>query len=99
MTVQAGTELNLEVLVGEFEEQACEHSEHQIRRDFHGDAPASHYIRGYCACRGYTEVYAACPKFVAWIRSGVLNCCPDCKHIALSTEVFQILAPINSTAR
>ncbi len=101
MTVQAGIEVetDLELLVGEFEEQACEHSEHQIKRDCHGDEPASHYVRGYCHCRGYTDIYAACPKFVAWILSGVRNRCPGCGYIAFTTEAFEVLAPINSTTR
>jgi hypothetical protein len=101
MTVQAGIEVetDLELLVGEFEEQACEHSQHLVRPTFHADEPASHYIRGYCPCSGYSDLYAACPKFVAWIRRGTRNRCPACGHIAITTEVFEILGPINSSTR
>jgi len=94
MTVQAGTEISLELLVGEFEEQACEHTQHATYRDAHQDEPASHYIRGYCICTGWSEAYAACPKFVERIQSNHLNQCPGCHRIEPMSYFFHILAPI-----
>ena len=71
MTVQAGIETvtDLEVLVGEFEELACEHSRHGKDAHWHEDQPASHYVQARCACTGeqWTNAYAACPRFVAQI--------------------------------
>lgn len=101
MTVQAGIEVetDLEVMVGEFEEQACEHSQHPSGHKNHQESPASHYVRGYCPCYGWTDVYAACPRFVAFVRSGTLNRCPDCGHFGTTDEMFEILAPINSSTR
>ena len=101
MTVQAGieAETDLALLVGEFEEQGCEHSQHGNDRKDHQDTPASHYVRGYCTCFGWSEAYAACPKFVAWILSGKRNRCPDCGHVSTTLEMFEVLGPINSTTR
>lgn len=98
MTVQAGIETvtDLEVLVGEFEELACEHSRHGKDAHWHEDQPASHYVQARCACTGeqWTNAYAACPRFVAQISRNVKSCCNTCGHIDLLTNIFRILAPI-----
>ena len=98
MTVQAGTELSLEMLVGEMEDQPCEHSEHGTNKR-HNDAPASHYVRGYCECSGWSDAYAACPGFVAFALSGLRNRCPDCNVVLLTTVMFEVLGPVGSAAK
>jgi hypothetical protein len=96
MTVQAGIELDLDIaaMVGELEAPKCEHTQHQTYRDVHADKPASHYIRGYCECTGWSEAYAACPKFVSKIQQNGWNECPGCDRIEQMSYFFQILGPI-----
>jgi hypothetical protein len=100
MTVQAGIEVetDLALLVGEMPAIPCEHSQHQTHRH-HGDQPASHYVRGFCICYGWTEAYAACPRFVAWIQSDAPNRCPECRATSTATQMFQVLSPIGSTSK
>lgn len=100
MTVQAGIEMDLELLVGEFEEQACEHSQHGTS-GLHSDEPATHYVRAWCECADSqpTVIYAACPRFVAFAKSDALNRCRRCGHKSKANEMFEVLAPINSTTR
>jgi hypothetical protein len=102
MTAQAGIEVetDLESLVGEFEEQACEHSQHGSN-GLHADAPASHYVRAWCECANHqpSSIYAACPKFVAFTQSDVPNICPGCGFKSRANEMFEVLAPINSSTR
>lgn len=88
---------DIESLVGEQEDQPCEHSQH-TRSTNHRDEPASHYVRGGlgCACP-VTDIYAGCPAFVAAIQSGVKNQCPACKVVAPMNEHFEIVAPIKGT--
>jgi hypothetical protein len=102
MTVQAGTELDLDLaaMVGEMEAPPCEHSQHEARiGKSHNDEPATHYARGHCECFGTTEIYAICPGFAAWIPSGVPIRCAKCKTHTYSDLMYEIVAPINSTIR
>lgn len=101
MTVQAGIELDLDLatLVGEMEAPPCEHSQHQTNHRAHGDEAASHYIQGFCVCKGWSDAYAACPKFVAHVQTGGLNRCPDCGYYAPRNTMFKVLGPINSSTR
>ena len=102
MTVQAGIEVetDLATLVGEFEEQACEHSQHGTHH-LHNDEPASHYIRAWCDCDdcGPSIAYAACPSFVAFALSSQRNMCPLCGYRGRANEMFEVLGPINSFTR
>jgi len=100
MTVQAGIELDLdlELLVGEMEAQTCEHSQHETHWR-HSDEPASHYVRGFCVCYGWTDAYAACPRFVAYALSDEPNRCPDCKSVSTASRMFKVLGPIGSTSK
>lgn len=99
MTVQAGTELTLELLVGDMPEIPCEHSQHGTDSRFHQDEAATHYVQGFCRCSGWTEAYAACPKFVASIQESGLNRCPRCGYLARRNTVFKVLGPIESSPK
>lgn len=90
--------MKLAALVGEMDAQPCEHSQHGTNSR-HNDAPASHYVRGFCACSGWTDAYAACPAFVAFALSGRLNRCPDCQRFAFTTEMFEVLGPVGSASK
>lgn len=100
MTVQAGieVEVDLATLVGQMDAPTCEHSQHQTHRH-HSDEAASHYVRGFCVCYGWTDAYAACPRFVSYILSDVPNRCPDCKTISTTSRMFKVLGPIGSTSK
>lgn len=90
-------DLDITALVGEQEDQSCEHSRHTTS-DIHNDQPATHYVRasGRCNCPA-TDAYAACPSFTAFIRSATLCICSGCGTIAPSNQLFDILAPIKGT--
>ena len=98
MTVQAGIETvtDLEVLVGEFEEQACEHRQHEARQGIsHANGPAKFYARGHChRCNYQSPVRAVCAAYAALARTHVLMICDGCKHIGPANEMVQVLAPI-----
>lgn len=98
MTVQAGVEISLELMVGEMDAQPCEHSQHETHRH-HSDEPASHYVRGFCVCYGWTDAYAACPKFVAFVLSDEPNRCPDCMATSTTAHMFEVLGPIGSAGK
>jgi hypothetical protein len=95
MTVQAGIETvtDLEVLVGEMEEQACEHSQHGVPGKSHSDEPASHYLQAFCDCN-YATVYAACPEFVTFVLSNPKIRCATCGARGQASDLIHILAPI-----
>ena len=92
MTVQAGTEISLELMVGEFEEQACESVSHGDMPQVH-EGPASHYAKVVCPDCGYNAVKSYCQPFVNHIgRGGLLMC--FCGTVHYANEVITILAPI-----
>ena len=98
MTVQAGieVEMDLGLLVGEFEEQACEHQQHEARQGIsHDSGSAKYYARGICPkCGFFGEVRAVCAAFAAISRTGVIMRCTDCLHLGPAYEMTQVLAPI-----
>lgn len=98
MTVQAGIEVetDLEVLVGEFEEQACEHQQHEARQGLtHDSGPAKFYARGICPkCGFFGEVRAVCARYAAVSRTNIIMRCIDCRHLGPAYEMTQVLAPI-----
>lgn len=90
-------DLDISALVGEQEDQPCEHSAHG-NSDIHADEPASHYIRGGLACDcPITDIYPACPRFVAFIQTGLKGRCGECRQVISINEQFQIVAPIKGT--
>lgn len=91
-------DLDIAALVGEQEDQPCEHSAHGSSEN-HADEPASHYIRGGLACGcPVTDIYPACPRFVAYIQTTDTGRCSVCRIPVTVTEQFQIIAPIKGTA-
>jgi hypothetical protein len=83
--MSAALETDLSALVGELEQIPCELPQHG-RHPIHTDAPASHYVRSRCpVCKIDTGVIAACPGFVATVRSNAVGICRNCntKHKAL----------------
>ena len=101
MTVQAGIEVetDLELLVGEMPAIPCEHSMHRVQLTQHEDAPATHYVQAICQCGPPSYAYAACPKFVELINSNSIIQCASCLTIQRTTDMFRVLAPINSSTR
>lgn len=100
MTVEAGTEISLELLVGDMPAIPCEHSAHTTD-PHHADEPATHYVAAQCDCDGgeWTPAYAACPAFVRFIQTPGRNRCPECKRIAPLKEMFKVLGPINTATK
>ncbi|MDO5865990.1 MULTISPECIES: hypothetical protein [Paenarthrobacter] len=91
MTVQAGIETvtDLEVLVGEFEELACESCSH----DLHADGPATHYARVQCEC-GVNVIKAYCAWMVAAVLTNSNVVCFNCLARYEAKDHVTILAPI-----
>jgi ribosomal protein S27E len=88
-------DLDLSALVGEMEALVCEHSQHGLARVDHTDEAASHYLRFNCPECGYmTDVYAACPGFVAMVRGDNLGHCRGCEASLPSSECITILGPV-----
>ena len=87
-------DLDLAALVGELPAVPCEHSQHGHHPN-HGGGAATHYVRGICLCSGPTEAYAACPKFVRFVRSSELTICGQCGRVATRNEQFEVVGPVN----
>jgi len=99
MTVQAGTEISLELLIGELEELSCEHQQHETRQGLsHDSGPAKFYARGTCPkCGFFGEIRAVCAAYAAISRSDAIMQCLACGHLGPAQEMSQVLAPINSS--
>ena len=95
MTVQAGIEVSLEMLVGEMPAVACAHQDHQSDPEGHsGDA--SHYTMWRCLnpqCGWSSAVLPICQRFIDWAMSNDLNC-RSCKHASEGKAAIRVLAPI-----
>jgi len=96
MTVQAGIEMDLELMVGELEDMACEHQQHEARQGLtHDSGPAKFYARGICPrCGFFGEARTVCSAFAAVARTNTIMRCCDCKHLGPAREMTQILGPI-----
>lgn len=94
MTVQAGVEISLELMVGEMEELGCESTGHHTEPDVHGSGPATHYVR--VTCSHMTAVKAYCQGFVDSLTEGLVVHFPDCGEDIPSTFCTKILAPVKS---
>lgn len=91
------TSVDIAALVGEMEAPACEHSQHGMKRADHTDEAASHYLRFNCPECGYaTDVYAACPGFVAMVAGNDLGRCPGCGVATPASECITILGPVTT---
>ena len=65
MTVQAGIEFDLELLVGELPVIPCESVGHATVKFVHDDGPATHYVQGiHEGCRSFGQIEAMCEKAV-----------------------------------
>jgi hypothetical protein len=98
MTVQAGVEVDvdLELVVGEFEQLACEHPQHASRQGTaHDGGPAKFYARGTCpACMFFGEIRAVCAGYASLAKTEHPMRCLSCNHIGPAREMTQVLAPI-----
>lgn len=96
MTVQAGIEISLELMVGEMEELSCEHPQHEVRKGVsHDSGPAKFYARGICpACMFFGDVRAVCSAYAAVATSEQPMFCLGCNHIGPAREMTQVLGPI-----
>lgn len=93
MSTQLDTDI--EALVGELEDVACEHSQHG-EHPSHTDQPASHYIHGRCPnCEPQGTVYPACPGFVVATMLYEYILCRRCNTQSPTNECFTILGPVN----
>lgn len=96
MTVQAGTELDLdlEALVGEMPTVPCEHPDHTTDPDWHHGA-ASVYAQGHCTtCDRTGPLFASCQKFIDFALAGDLICA-KCNQVDQGVRVLHILGPVN----
>lgn len=94
MTVQAGIEVDtdLELMVGEMPELACEHSQHGSERHAHDDGPAKFYGRGVHDQCGYrTPAIAICAAFAGMAMSEAPMFCNGCRWLGTARELTEIL--------
>lgn len=91
------TDIDVAALVGELEAPACEHSQHEVRKMFHDDGPATHYVRAVHHCLAEpTHAFAACQKMVDTIRAGLVVICGRCGEVTTTGEAHEILGPVNA---
>lgn len=84
MTVQAGTEYSLELIVGDMPEVPCEvNSSH--------DHAATHYFQGKCPCGYQNKLKAICTPWKDRLVNGELGC-HECGR--RGAPIFLILEPI-----
>lgn len=96
MTVQAGVEISLELLVGEMEELSCEHQQHETRQGLsHDSGSAKFYARGICPkCNFFGEIRAVCATYAAISTTDTIMRCLSCGHFGAAHEMSQVLGPI-----
>jgi hypothetical protein len=96
MTVQAGVEISLELLVGEMEELGCEHVQHVTHKAVH-NGPATHYSRRECKfCGDVGEVEAVCQPYTDHVAQGRPLQCMVCLEQGPAQQIRKILAPVKS---
>jgi len=96
MTVQAGTELDLDLaaLVGEMEAPPCESNGHGLAAAYgHHGGNATHYVKWVEPCG--TSVKAYCTTVIKMIESNLPFRCKDCGYVAPAAECATILGPVN----
>lgn len=97
MTVQAGTEISLELMVGEFEQQACELPEHDTNLDVHDNGPATHYVMGiHPGCPTFQKAEAVCSRAASTIIQYGSEWfeCSRCASLTDLNRLFKVISPI-----
>ncbi len=89
-------DIDLSLLVGEMEEQECEHSQHKAP-DFHkshGLGPATHYVKTLHLCFG-SMIYAACNRFAMKVKSGTMIVkCDTCGEVGFSEDFLEVVGKV-----
>jgi len=96
MTVQAGTEISLELLVGEMEELGCEHPHHGTSSEKHGGKATHYYQRDCQFCGNTSDVLSVCWPFTTVILTDGLLQCVYCLEVGVGSQVGKILGPARS---
>lgn len=95
--IETDTLIDISAMVGEMEAPHCEHSQHEVRKMFHDDGPATHYVRAVHGCLSEpTHAFAACQKMVNTIRAGLTVICGRCGAVTTTNEAHEILGPVNA---
>ena len=91
MTVQAGVEISLELLVGEMPTIPCEHSQHHVGGTAHG-GEATHYSQRNCTfCGDISEIQAVCLPFATHVLTDGLLRCMACEKDGNAHLIRKIL--------
>jgi len=93
MTVQAGVEISLELLVGDMPEVPCEQGGHGAHPYHPGDGSATYYFRGQCRSCFFTgPLRAICDAWKQVLTHDKTLRCRNCE--APDSLKFIILTPI-----
>lgn len=96
MMTDTSLDIDLATLVGPMDDMGCEHTAHDIQKQFHDDGPATHYVIRKSHCTGEDVLYAACAKWVRTVQSGRLKyICVDCRERGLPTDHVWVVGPVN----
>jgi hypothetical protein len=94
MTVQAGIELDLELMLGEVEAPSCESIAHTSDTLAHS-GPGTHYVNVHHGCTG-PSIQVRCQAFIKLIQSeGATLSCRYCGNVGAPDEFLTILGPIS----
>lgn len=99
MTVQAGTELDLDIaaLVGEMEAPPCESAHHCNPRYVNHEGEATHYVQSFHPCNGPVgRITARCTPAAEAIQSAAqeLAKCEQCGDIGPLSKFLIVIGPI-----
>lgn len=96
MTVEAGVEASLELLVGEMPPIPCEHSAHNEDRKHHDTGNATHMLQGRCpGCKQIGPLQAVCATYVsALFVPNLKSRCDSCGHRDEGYKFIHVLTPI-----
>lgn len=87
-------DIDLSLLVGEMEDMACEHSQHNHGTEMHDDGPATHYIKGLHHCF-QQKVYAACSLFSQYVENDSMTIiCRSCMTVDRAREMLQVVGKV-----
>jgi hypothetical protein len=87
-------DIDLSLLVGEMEDQECEHSQHKKGLKTHGIGPATHYIKTIHGCQPGL-IYAACNRFAMHVKAGaVWMRCGMCDQLGYASEFLEVVGKV-----
>ena len=97
MSVQAGIEVSLEMLVGEMSELACESEYHEDDKGLHDNGPATQYVQVFHECLGpIGQIQVRCSAAASSISAHAETrvSCEVCGVVGKLATFLIVLAPI-----